>query len=111
MADIKRICREVAAEGFEGVDPSAFQQKCMETVADIAMTAGYMLANGEIRIEDSRELVRQIIKWAENFEVLHLDNEWNEITYIEAVDEYAEALLLEHYGVDRSDEKSEAECQ
>jgi hypothetical protein len=68
-----------------------------ETVADIALTAGYMLAVGQISCGDSRELVSNIIAWAEEFIRDHERNDWDSEDYIEKVDEFAVQKLAENY--------------
>jgi hypothetical protein len=69
-----------------------------ETVADIALTAGYMLALGQISCGDSRELVSNIIIWAEEFIRDHEKKDWDSEDYIEKVDEFAVQKLEEAYG-------------
>jgi hypothetical protein len=69
-----------------------------ETVADIALTAGYMIGVGQISCGDSRELVSNIIVWAEEFIRDHESNEWDSEDYIEKVDEFAVQKLAENYG-------------
>jgi hypothetical protein len=110
--DVKRLC-----ENLSHISPDwfnieqlveSFNQKCMETVADIAMTAGYMLAKGEIQIDNSREFVREVQRWAEDFNIVHLGSDWKDVSYIEAVDEYGESRLLEHYGVEAASERNGA---
>jgi hypothetical protein len=54
-----------------------------ETVANIAVIAGYMLAVGIISCGDSRELVSNIIIWAEEFICDHERNDWDREDYIE----------------------------
>lgn len=116
---IKRIYDEVAGEVVKGnsvkhicenlsrISPDWFKdtsiaedynRMCSETIADIAMTAGFMLAKKEIQIDDSREFVNQVVKWAEDFNLIYLNNEWEDVSYIEAVDEFSKGLLLERYG-------------
>jgi len=56
-----------------------------EAVADLAL----LFSAKEKRPEDSREMVRLAIEWAEIFEVRTADNEW-EGEYLEAIDSFFE---------------------
>lgn len=77
-----------------------------ETTIDIALMAGYMISRSEIEIDDSRELVSNISEWAEEFELVTMEesarsnpDEADTWDYLIAVDEFAERKLLERYGV------------
>lgn len=72
-------------------------KQMFETVADIAVNAGNMLAREEITISDSRELISDVIAWAEEFEVDFFPN--THMDYISAVDVFAIQKLKEKYGV------------
>ncbi len=69
-----------------------------EAQADIALNAGYMLANREIDISDSRELISNVIAWADEFVSLDSLTQWKAEDYMEAIDEFAKEKLIEHYG-------------
>ncbi len=67
----------------------------IESMIDIAINAGYMIANKQIEINDSRELVSTIIALAEKYE--HEDHAFND--YINEIDEFAGKELKQRYGV------------
>lgn len=69
-----------------------------ETVADIALMAGCMIAKGEIEVGDSRELVSNILVWAEEFMVFHEKTDWDTEDYISCVDRFSEEKLKAAYG-------------
>lgn len=55
-----------------------------EAVADIA----YIAAEERYRTDDSREMISQFIKWAEDFEYIHRNVEWgvnSPLEYIESI--------------------------
>lgn len=64
-----------------------------EVVADIAFTAGWLMGQGKLQVENSRELMANIGEWAREFEeVFNRDHHGDD--YIELVDEYAHRRLL-----------------
>lgn len=69
-----------------------------ETVADIALMAGCMIADGEIEVGDSRELVGNILAWAEEFMMMHEKTDWDTEDYISCVDLFSEEKLKAAYG-------------
>lgn len=72
-------------------------RKVMESVADIALNAGCMLGKGVIQIDDSRAFVGHLISWSEEFNTLHQNNEWQDVSYIEAIDEFANMKISDFY--------------
>ena len=72
-----------------------------ETVADIALMAGYMLAKGKIQFDDSRQLISDILDWAEEFMLLHEKSDWDTDDYITSVDRFSINKLKKTYGMDR----------
>lgn len=73
-----------------------------ETVADIALMAGYMLANKwEIQFDYSRQLISDILDWAEEFMLLHEKSDWDTEDYITSVDRFSINKLRKTYGMDR----------
>lgn len=78
----------------------------METIADISFVAGDMLAKGLIEIEDSREGTQQFILWAQEFESIHKDTDWDlpDNDYIIAVDEFSSAKITERYSTKKVSE-------
>lgn len=65
-----------------------------EVIADIAFTAGHLAGKGDLVIEDSRELMSNIVLWAREFERA-FDGDRHGDDYMELVDEYAELCLLD----------------
>jgi len=88
----------------EEVPTETFNRKVVESVADIALTAGVLLAKDKIQIDDSRELVEKMIEWSTEFNTQHENSEWEDVSYIEAIDDFAETKLLGEYGVYTSEE-------
>lgn len=70
-----------------------------EVIADIAFVAGHLAAKGKLEIKDSRELMSNIVTWSKEFEAA-FDKDRHGDDYMELVDEYAEACLLEGGAVD-----------
>lgn len=66
----------------------------LEVVADIAFIAGNMAGRSQLQISDSRQLMSDIAVWAKRFEAL-FDQERHGDDYVELVDDYAVACLLE----------------
>lgn len=64
-----------------------------EVIADIAFTAGHLAGQDKLVIEDSRELMSNIVSWALEFERV-FDDDRNGDDYMGLVDEYAELCLL-----------------
>jgi len=73
------------------------QATLQEAACDIALNAGYMIASKGIDVEDSRELIANIMEWAREFIALDR-NVWPAEDYIEAIDKYAARKLAEAYG-------------
>ena len=71
------------------------------TVADIALMAGYMLAKGKIQFDDSRQLISDILDWAEEFMLLHEKSDWDTDDYITSVDRFSINKLKKTYGMGR----------
>ena len=71
-----------------------------ETLIDIAMTAGMMVANGTLTVNDSRQLVADIATLAKEFDAKYEGTKWGEdLDYIETVDNFAqEQLPIKHGG-------------
>ena len=67
----------------------------LEVVADIAFVAGNMAGRGQLQISDSRQLMNDIAIWAKQFEAA-FDLGKHGDSYIELVDDYAVACLLEN---------------
>lgn len=67
--------------------PESVYSLC-EVVADLALN----FASAEVKPENSRELARLIIEWAEVFEARHKDRDW-EGEYLEEID----AFFYEQY--------------
>jgi hypothetical protein len=66
-----------------------------ETVADLALWAGHDLAKGLWkRPPDSRELVRLLIEWSEEFERDNAGREWDG-EYLEAIDSFYRQKIKE----------------
>lgn len=65
-----------------------------EVIADIAFTAGHLAGKGNLVIEDSRELMSNIVDWAMEFERA-FDGDRHGDDYMGMVDEYAELCLLD----------------
>ena len=64
-------------------------QSLLETLADIAFTAGqYKYHNG-----DSREAISDFIQWAKEFEELHKATDWDSGDYIATVEAFAVAKM------------------
>lgn len=66
-----------------------------ETIADIALEAGYLMAYGDIEVDDSRNLINDIYKWAHEFECSDYDSD----NYMEELENFASNKLMEKYGV------------
>lgn len=64
-----------------------------EVIADIAFTAGNMQARGEFETSDSRDLMSDIIFWANRFEEVFEQDKHSD-DYMELVDDYARYCLL-----------------
>lgn len=101
---VKKLCEElshISLDWFKDEGPAeTYNRKVVESVADIGLAAGLLLAKGNIQIDDSREFVGQIIEWSKEFNLLHQDNDWQDVSYIEAIDAFAEMKVLELYGIE-----------
>ena len=67
-----------------------------EAVADIA----YIAAEKKYRTDDSREMISEFIKWAEDFEHLHKHIEWG----VNSPFEYIESIY--HFTIFKINQKS-----
>lgn len=88
-------------EGATEMTDQAVTKLC-ECVYDISCTAQHLAAQHQIEFEDSRELFNTIYSWAKEFESTH-QHEWGDDQhgdYIDAIDEFAEKMLLQTYGVE-----------
>ena len=56
----------------------------LEALAEIAYIAG----QNDYRVEDSREVISNLIRWALEFDELHRNTDWCEVDYLEAVDDF-----------------------
>jgi len=63
--------------------------KILETVADIAYTAGYH----QYYSGNSRADISEYIQWANEFEKIHQETDWDKIDYILSVEKYTEAKI------------------
>ena len=79
-------------------------RKDLEVIIDVAVTAGYLIAEKAIEVDDSRNLIDAVIEIAESFESKFKDFDWNEQpaedsfkSYIIEVDEFSENELLKRY--------------
>lgn len=68
-----------------------------ETVIDISINAGALIAKKRIRITDSRELVAMIGMWATEFDERFKVGKFGD-DYIDAVDRFAAEKLTKAYG-------------
>lgn len=73
-----------------------------ETVYDITLNAQHMCETGRVEVEDSRDLFASIMQWAIEFEGKYPGScraaGGGTADYIDLIDEFAEAKLLESYG-------------
>lgn len=76
---------------------AAEHKQLVQTVANLALHAGFMIAKGSITVEDSAELLSSITSWAVEFEQLD-PKSWPDEDYILAVEHFADQKLLEAYG-------------
>lgn len=70
-------------------NPDTIDKKLLETIADIAYSAGhkgYYSGN-------SREDILNFIWWAKEFESYHKDTDWNNNDYLLTIEAYIEAKL------------------
>ena len=66
-----------------------------EALADLSLMVGHDLATNSIRRPpDSRELIRQLIEWADEFERTNAGREWDG-EYMEAIGEFYQAKIRE----------------
>lgn len=85
----------------EGMTYESRQSRLTEVIADISMTAGYMIAEGKISIDDSREFVNSVVpELARQFESDFTKEQEDDGMYMEMVDDFAIYHLTERYGVD-----------
>lgn len=61
-------------------------QKLLETLADISYIAGYE----KYYSGDSRADIREYIWWAEEFERIHANTNWDKLDYILTIDAFTE---------------------
>lgn len=57
----------------------------METVAYLS----YILGQSGATSGDSRVDIQEVMDWAENFEELHKETDWNTIDYISEIEKYS----------------------
>ena len=57
----------------------------LEALADIAYTAG----TERYRVEDSRQVIGNLIEWALEFDALHQTTNWEEEDYLLTIDAFA----------------------
>lgn len=86
-------------------------RKDWEVIIDVAVTAGCLIANKKIEVEDSRDLVDAVIEIAESFEAKFKDFDWNDQSaagsfksYVVEVDRFSENELLERYWKEEDEE-------
>ena len=61
----------------------------LEALADIAYTAGIE----RYRVDDSRQIMTNLIEWAKEFDRLHQLTNWEDVDYIETVDKFTYGKL------------------
>ena len=76
-------------------------RKGLEVIIDVAVTAGCLIADKKIEVEDSRDLIDLVIEIAESFEEKFKNFDWNDQladdtfkSYVIEVDLFAEEKLL-----------------
>lgn len=78
------------------------KSKYTETVVEMTTLFWNMVMNGKLRIpDDSRDIWQNIMNYAEEFQKLHNNTDWNDVEeedYYEAVDEYAAPRFIREYG-------------
>lgn len=79
-------------------------RKGLEVIIDVAVTAGCLIANKRIEVEDSRDLIDSVIEIAESFEEKFKDFDWNDQpaddtfkSYVIEVDQFSEEKLLKRF--------------
>jgi len=82
-------------------------KKDLETIIDVAVNIGYLIATKSIEIEDSRNLIDFVIEITESFEEKFKDFDWNDQPvepadnsfkdYVIEVDKFSEEELLKRY--------------
>lgn len=78
-------------------------KKIHETIAYIALNIGEQIhKRDEV---DSRDLVTNIDRWAEEFEKLHQDTDWDTEDYIETVEKFSQKKWREYIGYIPTDER------
>jgi hypothetical protein len=73
--------------------------KIAENITNIGIMAGYLIAKGQIKVEDSAELSHTIIQLAHQFEEQLGEIAEKEENYMEYIDSFAEKELLERYSI------------
>ncbi|KNZ70285.1 hypothetical protein Tfer_0845 [Thermincola ferriacetica] len=61
-----------------------------ENAVNIALNAGYMAAQGRIRIPDAKEFPITVQQWAEEFEIQYGEQIESEAGYIGLIDSFSE---------------------
>jgi hypothetical protein len=77
--------------------------KIAENIANIGIMAGYLIAKGQIKVEDSAELSHTIIQLAHQFEEQLGEIAEKEENYIEYIDSFAKRELLKRYSMKNMD--------
>jgi hypothetical protein len=77
--------------------------KIAENIANIGIMAGYLIAKGQIEVEDSVELSQTIIHLAHQFEEQLGEIAEKEENYIEYIDSFAKRELLKRYSMKNMD--------
>ena len=81
---------------LEIIDTQLVNAKIIETLIDISIIAGNLLAVGVIKVDDSRQLVEFIKQLSNQFEQMTYDHD----DYMTIIDEFAVQKLNERYGTD-----------
>lgn len=68
-----------------------------EAVFDITLNAQHLCEARTITVEDSCGLLMSALQWAKEFELKHSEKDGEDYTTL--IDEYAEEMLLDQYGV------------
>lgn len=64
------------------------RSKEMETFYDLCLSYGHDAGRAKFLTEDSRSAMDVLLRWANEFNQLHATNDWLEMDYLEAIDDF-----------------------
>lgn len=97
---VKEINRGTDENGTNAT-PGLVYNKLSENLIEIVFAfAGIWAAHEKLCETDSITWKQMFVDWANEFETVHADDDWNQNDYLDEIKRYAQQKILEYAGLD-----------